>query len=68
VVVTAEDGVRDGGIGFTIAGQIGSRAPNVPVRVLGVPTQFVPQGKPDDILARLGLDAAGIAATVRSMR
>lgn len=68
VVVTAEDGIRDGGIGFTIADQIGSRAPNVPVRVLGVPTQFVPQGKPDDILARLGLDADGIAATVRSMR
>jgi 1-deoxy-D-xylulose-5-phosphate synthase len=68
VVVTVEDGIRDGGIGFTIADQIGSRAPNVPVRVLGVPTRFVPQGKADQILAQLGLDSDGIAATVRSMR
>ena len=68
LVVTAEDGIRDGGIGMTIADQIGSLAPNVPVLVLGLPTRFVPQGKADDILAQLGLDAAGIAASVRSMR
>lgn len=68
MVITAEDGVRDGGIGMTIADQIGARAPSVPVLVLGVPTKFVPQGKSDHILAQLGLDAAGIAASVRSMR
>jgi 1-deoxy-D-xylulose-5-phosphate synthase len=68
LVLTAEDGIRDGGIGTTIADQIGSRAPNVPVRVLGLPTRFVPQGKADHILAQLGLDPAGIAASVRSMR
>ena len=67
-MVTVEDGIRDGGIGMTIADQIGSRAPNVPVLVLGLPTRFVPQGKADHILAQLGLDAAGIAASVRSMR
>jgi 1-deoxy-D-xylulose-5-phosphate synthase len=68
LVITAEDGIRDGGIGTTIADEIGSLAPNVPVLVLGLPTRFVPQGKADDILAQLGLDAAGIAASVRSMR
>ena len=28
------------------------------------PARFIPQGKPDRILAQLGLDADGIAATV----
>jgi deoxyxylulose-5-phosphate synthase len=35
--------------------------------VLGVPTQFIPHAKPDVILAKLGLDAAGIAQTVQSL-
>jgi len=34
--------------------------------VLGVPAQFLPHGKADRILARLGLDADGIVAAVRT--
>jgi deoxyxylulose-5-phosphate synthase len=30
--------------------------------VLGTPSQYIPHGKADRILADLGLDAAGIAA------
>jgi deoxyxylulose-5-phosphate synthase len=33
--------------------------------VLGTPVEFLPHGKPDAILAQLGLDGAGIAATAR---
>jgi deoxyxylulose-5-phosphate synthase len=33
--------------------------------VLGVPTEFLAHAKPDAILAKLGLDAEGVAATVR---
>ncbi len=69
-VVTIEDGIRDGGIGMTAADSIHQacgpdRAPRI--EVLGVPTRFIPQGKPDRILAALGLDAEGIAATVRRL-
>src|SRR4029453_855714 len=60
-VVTCEDGIRDGGIGMTIAGQLREIA-DVPVEVLGLPCRFIPQGKPDRILTQLGLDADGIAA------
>jgi 1-deoxy-D-xylulose-5-phosphate synthase len=67
VVVTAEDGVREGGIGMSIADRIGALAPEVPVKVLGVPVRFIPQARPDRILAQLGLDADGIAATVRDL-
>jgi 1-deoxy-D-xylulose-5-phosphate synthase len=64
VVVTVEDGIRDGGIGMTIEDALVTR-PNAPrVRVRGLPTKFIPQAKPDVILASLGLDATGIAATV----
>jgi 1-deoxy-D-xylulose-5-phosphate synthase len=64
-VVTVEDGIRDGGIGMTMFDQIGAISPEVPVEILGVPTQFIQHGDPKQILARFGLDAAGIAATVR---
>jgi 1-deoxy-D-xylulose-5-phosphate synthase len=64
-VVTVEDGVRDGGIGMTIADQVRDIAANVPVRVLGLPARFIPQGSADRILAQLGLDGEGIAAAGR---
>ena len=68
VVVTVEDGIREGGIGMTIEDLV-SHSPTTQtkvVEVLGVPKQFIPQAKPDAILSRLGLDAEGIATTVRS--
>ena len=62
LVVTVEDGLRDGGAGAGIRDALGE--PDVVV--LGVPTDYLPHGNPADILARLGLDAEGIAATTRS--
>jgi 1-deoxy-D-xylulose-5-phosphate synthase len=66
-VLTVEDGIRDGGIGATIAAQVHAIAQGVHVETLGVPTQFVPHGKPDAILARLGLDANGITASAQQL-
>ena len=67
LVVTVEDGIRFGGAGSFIAdtianGEDARRAP--PVVVLGTPVAYVPQGKPRQIHADLGLDGAGIAARV----
>ena len=63
LVITIEDGLRDGGIGSAVADALSKLAPvNGPqVRVLGVPSVYLSQGKPDAILAKLGLDADGIA-------
>ena len=63
-VLTAEDGILDGGIGASIATAIHALNPATRVESLGVPTQFIPHNKPDVILARFGLDAAGITAAV----
>jgi 1-deoxy-D-xylulose-5-phosphate synthase len=70
IVVTCEDGVRDGGIGMTMADRIHhacgtDRLPHV--EVLGVPTRFIPQAKPDHILTAIGLDADSLAETVRRL-
>ena len=70
LVVTVEDGFREGGVGAAVAARLAERTPAPtppPVRVLGVPVQYIPHGKPDAILADLGLDAAGIAASTRDL-
>ncbi len=67
-VVTVEDGWREGGAGSSIADALAlsGREGQVPsIRVLGVPNQYIPHGKPDEILAACGLDGAGIAAAAQ---
>ena len=66
-VLTAEDGIRDGGIGAGIESQVHAISSAVPVESLGVPTQFIPHDKPDVILARFGLDADGIVAAAQRL-
>jgi 1-deoxy-D-xylulose-5-phosphate synthase len=71
LVVTVEDGIRDGAAGSLIAGEIERRRiasglPSPQFEILGVPEEFIPHGKPDQILATLGLDAAGIARSIRA--
>jgi 1-deoxy-D-xylulose-5-phosphate synthase len=70
LVVTVEDGIAEGGAGSAMAGEIMKRqgdAPATRVDVLGVPMQFMPHGRPEQILTRLGLDADGIVAAVRRL-
>ncbi|HAM02829.1 MAG TPA: 1-deoxy-D-xylulose-5-phosphate synthase [Acidimicrobiaceae bacterium] len=67
LVVTVEDGVRAGGAGTFLVDAMRSCTtdlPLAPVRVLGIPRAYVPQGRPDAILTELGLDGPGIAASV----
>ncbi len=68
LVVTVEDGVREGGAGSAIADALvrqslvcGVASPVVVT--LGTPAEFIAQGKPDAIYQALGLDANGIAST-----
>ena len=60
LVVTAEDGVREGGAGSAIAAAIGTH-----VVQLGLPDRYIPQGESEHILSELGLDGPGIAESVR---
>ena len=70
LVVTAEDGIRVGGAGTFLADALrkaaAARGTTPPlVLTLGLPRAYIPQGRPDDILAGLGLDGVGVAASVR---
>lgn len=66
-VVTVEEHQVAGGFGSIVAETLGSVRP---VRVLriGVHDSFGESGAPDDLLAKYRLDAAGIAAQVKSFR
>jgi 1-deoxy-D-xylulose-5-phosphate synthase len=70
LVVTVEDGVRHGGAGAfiidameSVVASSGQRGPIT--RTLGVPREYLPHGKADDILDNLGLNGVGIAESVR---
>jgi 1-deoxy-D-xylulose-5-phosphate synthase len=66
LVVTVEDGYREGGAGTAIADRVtGLSDGRVPTEVLGIPITFIPHGKPDAILAGFGLDGPGVAASAR---
>ena len=70
LVVSIEDGLREGGVGSRIADLVTqaaleagqSRPPYV--AVLGTPREFLTHGKAEQILADAGLDATGIVETV----
>ena len=65
-VLTVEDGVRDGGVGSRLATELGSRGVGVPVRCLGLPTEYLTHGSRAALLEQLGLGVEGIAAAARS--
>ncbi|MEX1297292.1 MAG: transketolase C-terminal domain-containing protein [Candidatus Limnocylindrales bacterium] len=64
-IVTAEEGVVNGGLGGAVAEVVVSEHP-VPVRILGFPG-FCPTGSPAFLLDRYGLNAEGIAAAAREV-
>jgi 1-deoxy-D-xylulose-5-phosphate synthase len=68
LVITAEDGIRQGGAGTFIADALrGAAALGAapPVISVGTPRAYIAQGKPDSILAQLGLDGPGLARSIR---
>jgi 1-deoxy-D-xylulose-5-phosphate synthase len=68
LVITIEDGLRAGGCGDAALDAIHAIDHHVDVRVLGIPTEYIPHGKPHEILAGFGLDAAGIVRAVDDAR
>lgn len=64
LVVTAEDGLRCGGVGTAIAQHLADAQVTTPVRCLGVPTRFVPHGSRAQILTELGLTPQQVARTL----
>ncbi len=71
LVITVEDGFVHGGAGSYLSGLISNRAAESETRGplcinLGVETNYIAHGKPDEILASLSLDPKGITSSVIS--
>ena len=64
LVLTVEDHYPEGGIGEAVAGELS--ADGIKVHRIAV-TELPRSGKPEELMAKYGLDAAAIAKTVRSL-
>jgi len=65
-LVTLEDGYVHGGAGTYLVEEARQERPALLALELGVPTRYVPHGSPEELFAELGLDAFGVAASIRS--
>jgi 1-deoxy-D-xylulose-5-phosphate synthase len=65
LLVVVEENVVAGGAGAAVAEALAAHGVQVPLRLLGLPDRFVEHGGREELLAELGLDAAGIQAAVR---
>ncbi|MFW6124810.1 MAG: 1-deoxy-D-xylulose-5-phosphate synthase [Pirellulales bacterium] len=65
-VVTVEEGTLEGGFGSAVLEAVNAaHVPSGHVYRLGIPDRFIQHGDRAELLAELGLDAAGIAGTGR---
>jgi len=66
VLVTVEEGCIMGGAGAAVAEALALEAIVKPVLMLGLPDKFIDHGDPAKLLSLAGLDAAGIAASIKA--
>ena len=65
LIITAEENVLAGGFGSAVAEYLADSGQQVPLVRFGIPDRFIGQGPVSQLFADLGLNAEGIAATVR---
>ncbi len=65
LIVTIEDGFKEGGAGTGIEMALEDMESSSRVEVMGVPIEYIQHAAPDVILERMGLDARGIVEAVR---
>jgi 1-deoxy-D-xylulose-5-phosphate synthase len=64
LVVTIEDGSRTGGMGTALHTVCADAAVPTPIRILGLPRQFIDHGERADLLTAAGLDRPGVTRAV----
>jgi 1-deoxy-D-xylulose-5-phosphate synthase len=65
VLVSVEEGCTMGGAGSAVAEALAEAGIVKPLLILGLPDRFIDHGDPALLLASVGLDAHGIAASIR---
>jgi len=64
LLVTVEENVIAGGAGSAVSEYLRSQDIHTKLIHLGLPDQFIPHGKPNDLLSQCGLDANGIQSEI----
>jgi 1-deoxy-D-xylulose-5-phosphate synthase len=64
-IVTVEEGCLPGGAGSAVGECLAAAGVAVPLLHLGLPDLFIEHGDPAKLMAMVGLDSAGIEASVR---
>jgi len=64
-VATVEEAALQGGFGSAVLELFCEEGVNVPVKRIGLPDKFIEQGSQAELWTRYGLDAKGIAATIK---
>lgn len=64
-LVTVEEGCIMGGAGAAVAEALAAEGIVKPLLMLGLPDKFIDHGDPAALLSSVGLDAKGIAASIR---
>lgn len=67
ILVTIEENVVAGGAGSGVSEYLRAQGITLPIIHLGLPDEFVPHGKPQDLLKQCGLDAEGIEQSILSL-
>lgn len=66
-VITVEDGTVLGGFGSAVLEFMNANGYKADVKIMGIPDRLVEHGTPKQLYEEIGLDANGIAATLRLM-
>lgn len=67
-VITVEDGTIIGGLGSAVIEFMNDHNYKASVKRLGIPDEFIPQGKPDELMKICGYDMNGIIEAVNSLK
>ncbi|GGB90591.1 1-deoxy-D-xylulose-5-phosphate synthase [Pseudoduganella buxea] len=65
-LVTVEEGCVMGGAGAAVAEALAEAGIVKPLQIIGLPDKFIDHGDPAKLLASVGLDANGIAASIKA--
>lgn len=65
-VITIEDGTIVGGFGSAVLEFMNSNGYKANVKIMGIPDRFIEHGMPKELYREIGIDAEGIAETLRA--
>ena len=67
IVLTVEDAVLSGGFGESVQSYMAKNYPDIKVKTIGLPDQFIPHGETSKLFERFGLDVENILKELKKL-